>query len=359
MTPDPESGEARAPAAGAEEGALGAALEASAPALDPQAPAPAGLDPEAPDPEAPDPEGLDPEASPSPAAEPQRSLGDWVFSLGPPRPGLAAALWGLALAFGATLLTGDQERRGLGFWLDDGPLDGLSLGGELLRGGAVPLQRVVLDARGSETVLLGHASLGAELVALGVYAALGLIAGLLLARGCPRLLAPRGARATLRALGWLTPLFLLGGSLALLVGAAYAPKETTSALLRLQRPILALAPSALLFALRFVLLGPLAEELLWRGLVYRGLRARLTPVSAAVVCALAFAVWHFLVGWRAFPVLAVHYGFSLLACRLTEESESLWPALVLHGLGNGCALLCYALATAYPNELLYVLGLPR
>jgi len=259
----------------------------------------------------------------------------------------------------AGVVTGAPPYRGLGFWVDETLLDGVSLGREVLRAGAVVLRSTIYDGQGNQVGILAKGSLGTELVVVVVYLLLGLASIVLLRRRRPALLRVGGGRAALETLGVMAPLVVLGATLGALVGASLFPRETTDGLLRLSQPMFALAPTAIVLAVRFVVLGPIAEEVLWRGVVYGGLRERLSPVPAAVVCALAFVGWHYLVGWRALPALLLHYLFALVACRLTELTRSLWPALGLHVLGNACAFGVYALLSARPNEVLYVLGLPR
>lgn len=270
--------------------------------------------------------------------------------------------WGIAallLTYLAGILTGAPPYRGLGFWVDEQLLDGVRIGSEVLRAGSVVLRATVFDAQGNQVQIVAKGSLGTEVVVVGVYLLLGLASVLLLRRRRPELLRVGGGREALRALGLLAPLVVIGAALGAVLGARFFPNETTEGLLRTSQPMFALASTAIVFGVRFVVLGPLAEEVLWRGVVYGGLRERLKPVPAAVACALAFVGWHYLVGWRALPPLLLHYLFALVACRLTEVTRSLWPALGLHVLGNACAFGVYALVSAHPNEVLYVLGLPR
>jgi membrane protease YdiL (CAAX protease family) len=270
--------------------------------------------------------------------------------------------WGiaaLALIYLAGVVTGAPPYRGLGFWVDENLLDDASVGRHVLRAGAVVLRSTVFDAEGNQLQILAKGSLGTELVVVCVYLLLGVLGVLLLRRRRPELLRAGGGQEALRTLGVMTPLVVAGAALGVLIGANSFPQETTSGLLRMSQPMLALTSTAVVFGVRFVILGPLAEEVLWRGVVYGGLRQRLAPVPAAVVSALAFVGWHYLVGWRALPPLLLHYVFALVACRLTEVTRSLWPALGLHVLGNACAFGLYALLSAHPNEVLYVLGLPR
>lgn len=281
----------------------------------------------------------------------------------PARPAAAISfgvgLAALVLTYLAGVVTGAPPYRGLGFWVDENLLDGARIGGEILRAGTVVLRSVIYDAAGNQIGVTGRSSLGTELVVVAVYFLLGVASLVLLRRRRPELLRARGAREALRTLGILTPLVALGATLGVLVGAELFPLETASELVNLSRPMFALGATALVLGIRFVVLGPIAEEVLWRGVIYSGLRARLPAVPAAVTCAMAFVGWHYLVGWRALPALLLQYLFALVACRLTEVTRSLWPALALHVVGNGCAFGVYALVSAYPNEVLYVVGLPR
>lgn len=285
----------------------------------------------------------------------------------PPAPPESSArrlpfAWGVAalvLTYLAGIVTGVPPHRGLGFWVDEALLDGVSLGHEALKAGAVVLRSTIYDAQGNQVGILAKGSLGTELVIVGVYLILGSAALFILRRRRPELLRVGGGGVALQTLGIMAPLVVLGATLGAVVGASLFPHETTEGLLRMSQPMFALASTTIVLGVRFVVLGPITEEILWRGVVYGGLRERLTPVPAAVVCALAFVGWHYLVGWRALPPLLLHYVFALVACRLTEVTRSLWPALGLHVLGNACAFGVYALLSARPNEVLYVLGLPR
>jgi membrane protease YdiL (CAAX protease family) len=87
-----------------------------------------------------------------------------------------------------------------------------------------------------------------------------------------------------------------------------------------------------LFAFSVVLLGPLVEELLFRGLGF-GLLRRYGAVSAVVGTALAFAFWHGLV--EAWPALFI-FGLGIAVLRL--RTGSILPGFVFHALFNGAAL---------------------
>lgn len=79
-----------------------------------------------------------------------------------------------------------------------------------------------------------------------------------------------------------------------------------------------------------VILGPLLEELVFRGILYGGLRKRFGPCTAVPAVTLLFAGAHRLtagVPW----VQAVG---GILFCVAYEMTGSLWAPLVIHASGN-------------------------
>ncbi len=88
----------------------------------------------------------------------------------------------------------------------------------------------------------------------------------------------------------------------------------------------------LLVMIGFVM--PLVEEILFRGILYRWLRAHMKVPLAAVISALCFSVLHGVP--TLIPAIAV-LGIGLAL--LTEASGSLWPAVVTHALYNSLTLV--------------------
>ena len=100
------------------------------------------------------------------------------------------------------------------------------------------------------------------------------------------------------------------------------------------RPWAAVAGMILVAAL----LGPFAEEVLFRGVVYPGLRHALGPWAAVPLSAALFGLGHRYAGWAAVGVTgAMGVAFALL----TELSGSLWPAVLAHALVNTKLVLAY------------------
>jgi membrane protease YdiL (CAAX protease family) len=78
-----------------------------------------------------------------------------------------------------------------------------------------------------------------------------------------------------------------------------------------------------------VLLAPVAEEFLLRGLLYRYVRARRGITLAVIVSAAVWAVIHFT------PVLiATFFVFGVIEALVAERYKSLYPAIALHALNN-------------------------
>lgn len=76
------------------------------------------------------------------------------------------------------------------------------------------------------------------------------------------------------------------------------------------------------------------EEALFRGPILRGLRSRLSPAGAAVVCGLLFGLYH-ADPWRLLPTAALGVGLSALAL----ASGSIIPAMVAHLVNNATLVL--------------------
>ncbi len=91
------------------------------------------------------------------------------------------------------------------------------------------------------------------------------------------------------------------------------------------------------FVANFVVVAgvaPIVEELTYRGLGFSALRTYYGAVVAVVVSALAFGLSHGLL--VALPVLTL-FGVVLALVRL--RTESIYPAIILHAVFNGIALI--------------------
>jgi membrane protease YdiL (CAAX protease family) len=79
---------------------------------------------------------------------------------------------------------------------------------------------------------------------------------------------------------------------------------------------------------------PICEEILFRGVLARGLATRLPGVVAIVVSALVFSAYH-LSTLQAIPTFTLGLVLALLAIR----ADSVIPGIVAHALNNGVAIV--------------------
>lgn len=80
--------------------------------------------------------------------------------------------------------------------------------------------------------------------------------------------------------------------------------------------------------------APIAEEFLFRGLLYPLLRNRYSVRAAVGVSAFAFAFVHFLP-----PLIPALLVMGIILAILVERFQSLYPAMLVHALNNTVALL--------------------
>lgn len=105
----------------------------------------------------------------------------------------------------------------------------------------------------------------------------------------------------------------------------------------------ALAPAATVVIL--VVLMPVVEEILFRGLIFDSARrySRLLAYGLAVPVYAVFCVWQFVyaygvVDWRYLLLAAEYLPMSAALCWCYERSRSIWSAVLLHMALNGGTL---------------------
>jgi membrane protease YdiL (CAAX protease family) len=99
--------------------------------------------------------------------------------------------------------------------------------------------------------------------------------------------------------------------------------------------------SRLCLALLLVSLGPLVEELLFRGMLLSALMRRWHVGWAVTVSSLAFVLIHLpglQLHWYALPDLFL---LALALCWVRLQSGSIWPAVLTHSLNNALAVLAW------------------
>jgi membrane protease YdiL (CAAX protease family) len=107
--------------------------------------------------------------------------------------------------------------------------------------------------------------------------------------------------------------------------------DLDSSLRQMRGPLLALA------VLIIGIVGPFAEEVLFRGYVQTRLRERWGPVPAVVIAAALFGLLHFDLVHSPFA-----FGMGLGLGYATERSGSIWPAVWAHMANNTISVLLSA-----------------
>ena len=88
-----------------------------------------------------------------------------------------------------------------------------------------------------------------------------------------------------------------------------------------------------------VVIGPIVEEIVFRGIFYQVLRARKGIAFGLIVSSLVFSAIHFI------PVLiAVFFVMGLAFALVTQLTKSIYPAILLHALNNGVSITLLYLA---------------
>lgn len=230
---------------------------------------------------------------------------------------------------------GDRFQPGLALRLSDLLLTVLIT----LAGTAILFGLLVLAGRLHRSLMRTHAELALLLLLALIYLVFGagIVVGLRRVRHPARLLGlewPTPTAATLIVLG-LVPWFVGEGVIAEALSWLFnrgRPLPSNTRELFLQRPhglgilVLALLVTAVL--------APLCEEVFFRGMVYRYLRAR-WPVWAAVFgSAMLFGLAHFS-GLERVSVLPIFAFMGIVLALVYEWTGSLGNTILLHGLNNG------------------------
>ena len=110
----------------------------------------------------------------------------------------------------------------------------------------------------------------------------------------------------------------------------------------LQRDLLRInGPTDLLFTVALaVVVAPLLEEALFRGVILQGLARRRGPRAATLWTAAFFAFFHFYNPWQIVPT----FFLGLLLGWVVLTTRSLWSSIVLHSAFNGLSLVVFALS---------------
>jgi membrane protease YdiL (CAAX protease family) len=159
-----------------------------------------------------------------------------------------------------------------------------------------------------------------------------LVSALLISRMTPAELGLcRPDLSDLGAPGWAAAAVALAGVALVSANSLSAPAQVT---------VLGFGVSLTLVAFCFVFafLGPLAEEVAFRGYLYPGVRSMLPVAAAVVISGLIFGA---ALAYRGYPLslLAVLAGLGICWNVLRERTDSIVPGLVLHGAMNALVLV--------------------
>lgn len=146
-----------------------------------------------------------------------------------------------------------------------------------------------------------------------------------------------------RVLIWSLVLLLAQTAAVVAVAAAIpalrdVPPDNTS-FLRDEPPLALIA-----IVVAAVLLAPVIEEVLFRGVVLQGLMPRVGFWPAAGVSSVCFGVFHATgTGLEAVPVVVATGVFGLGLCVLTRRTGRLGPGIAVHALRNALAIAAVVL----------------
>ena len=86
-----------------------------------------------------------------------------------------------------------------------------------------------------------------------------------------------------------------------------------------------------------VVLAPIFEEIVFRGILFAGFYKKLGPWKAAIISSLAFSLLHL---YDPLGALAV-FIFGMMACYLYRRTQSLWTPIIVHAVTNAAILTYY------------------
>ena len=92
------------------------------------------------------------------------------------------------------------------------------------------------------------------------------------------------------------------------------------------------AGELLVAGLALVVFAPVAEELIFRGYLFGGLRENVRFWPAAIITSILFGALH-----GQWNVALDTFVLSLILCYLREKTGSIWAGMVLHGIKNALA----------------------
>ena len=100
----------------------------------------------------------------------------------------------------------------------------------------------------------------------------------------------------------------------------------------------------------------LSEELLFRGFLFGGLRQRFRLINAIILSSIAFGLLHLINAGAGQSLTETAFQIVMAAtlgalfCGLVLQSNSIWPAIVMHMVWNGYAMMGIATTEDIPDQ---------
>jgi len=159
------------------------------------------------------------------------------------------------------------------------------------------------------------------------------------------LFSVRAAAHKLRAWGFRRPTSAFFWTIPAVLLAAYATSYVNDALLNppeqdIVNAFPLTAGGILLFTVVAVVMAPFAEEIFFRGFLYKGFETSWGWVRGAAVSGAVFSLAHLQVTLFA-PLFVLGFGLAWVYRR----TGSLWTSIALHATFNGLAVLAWALTS--------------
>lgn len=104
-----------------------------------------------------------------------------------------------------------------------------------------------------------------------------------------------------------------------------------------------------LVILRAVILAPLCEELIFRGLTFKRMREDANFLASAVISSAIFALYHMNVPQGIFAFL-----FGMLLCLLYDMFGNLWVPIIVHATANILSIILTYTKAGYPALWVYI-----
>ena len=83
------------------------------------------------------------------------------------------------------------------------------------------------------------------------------------------------------------------------------------------------------------IISPIYEEIFYRGFLYRWLRTRIGFIGAILISSLIFTIVHI----PTYNAMPVNFFSGIIFALAYERTNSIWPAVMIHGLTNGIMVL--------------------